>query len=268
MHKGLSLLFAAQSHEVLCRLLHDCQWAERANGCTSHPGTVLSPPVVCIAGSAFRVVFMPPVVEVKGDAVIVTVRLSSVCLSVRSCSPGRALRCVCSNNLHLWRLMTCPVCKRYVEGRMCCFSNHRFPLNHSVTSREDELPTFESWKSIEQHLNMGDVWKQMKQTSLPENLPKTSVCLFFLDSPNMYCKCSKILVVFSFFLNHLLSFFCCFIFLLTKYYLQYRHYFFGYCLSWVLESHRLEMSKCKTVIDLWDVMQNTSRCLFLFFLLQ
>lgn len=47
-----------------------------------------------------------------------------------------------------------------------------------------------------------------------------------------------------------------FCFLSDKSYLQYCHYFFsGDCLSWILESHRLEMSKCKTVIDLWDVMR-------------
>lgn len=148
---------------------------------------------------------------------------------------------------------------------MCCFSNHRFPLTHSVTCREDELLTFESWKSTEQHLNIRGMfeskWNKLHCLKIP---PKP---VFLSIPPNMYWKCSKILAVF-FFYYYLLSFFCCFIFLLTKYYLQYCHYFSGYCLSWVLESHRLEMSKCKTVIDLWDVMQSTSRCLFLFFLLQ
>lgn len=52
------------------------------------------------------------------------------------------------------------------------------------------------------------------------------------------------------------------LFSLWQNYLQYCHYFFGDCLSWILESHRLEMSKCKTVIDLWDVMQSTPRCWF------
>lgn len=36
--------------------------------------------------------------------------------------------------------------------------------------------------------------------------------------------------------------------------------FFFLVTVWVLESHRLEMSKCKTVIDLWDVMQSAPGC--------
>lgn len=56
----------------------------------------------------------------------------------------------------------------------------------------------------------------------------------------------------------------CFVFSLTKL-STILPLFFGDCLSWILESHRLEMSKCKTVIDLWDVMKSTPRCWFFSF---
>ena len=58
----------------------------------------------------------------------------------------------------------------------------------------------------------------------------------------------------------------CFVFSLTKLIYNTAIFFFsGDCLSWILESHRLEMSKCKTVIDLWDVMRIHPGVGFVFF---
>lgn len=137
-----------------------------------------------------------------------------------------------------------------------------FPLTHSVTCGEDELLTYESWKKTEQHIKYTwDVWKQRKHTSLPENPPKTSVS--FKPAKHVMKRNScHFFFYLSVFLMRIFIFW--FVFSLTKW-STILPLFFGNCLSWLLESHRLEMSKCKTVIDLWDVMRSTPRCWFFLF---
>lgn len=110
---------------------------------------------------AFRVVSMPPWDEGDAVSVVTVCHPSPVCLSDCSRRPGQALCCICSND---------PLFRWIITGSMSRAATTSFffvflPLIHVVTRREDELLTYESWKKI----------KQRKQTSLPENLPKTSV---------------------------------------------------------------------------------------------
>ena len=108
-----------------------------------------------------------------------------------------------------------------------------------------------------------------KTTTLPEKLPKTSVRLKTCQKKRSERNCCH------FFTFHPAVFFIClFVFCLASemiydtamFWRFFIFFVFGDRLSWVLESHRLEMSKCKAVIDPWEAMQSPPGWFFCFFL--
>lgn len=146
------------------------------------------------------------------------------------------------------------------RGGCVASSNHLFSSDSLSDTQGRWTPDL---RVLEKQSNTqnGTLQKQRKSTSLPEN-PPLNKC-FFQNLPiirwnalnNKKKSCHFLFFLFvDVFIMRIFHFLFCF--LSDKSYLQYCHYFFsGDCLSWILESHRLEMSKCKTVIDLWDVMR-------------
>lgn len=147
------------------------------------------------------------------------------------------------------------------RGGCVASSNHLFSSDSLSDTQGRWTPDL---RVLEKQSNTqnGTLQKQRKSTSLPEN-PPLNKC-FFQNLPiirwNALNNNKKELPFFIFFICRCFYYahfsFSVLFSLSDKSYLQYCHYFFsGDCLSWILESHRLEMSKCKTVIDLWDVMR-------------
>lgn len=137
---------------------------------------------------------------------------------------------------------------------MCCFSNHLFSSD-SVTCRKDERLTYQSWKNRATHRIYVEHFKAKETYCLRSPLKQ----VFLSNLPNI--QWNALTKQLPFFVCCFMCIFCS-VFSLTKL-STILPLFFGR-LSWILESHRLEMSKCKPVIDLWDVMRSTPRCCFFF----
>lgn len=149
----------------------------------------------------------------------------------------------------------CSVGKRHVKGRMCCFSNHLFSSDSLGDMQERWTP--DPWVLEKQSNTLNWDFKTKKIYFTAWKAPKTSVS-FESAKHNAQCY-KKVLPIYL--LMFLWAFLFYVLFSLTKL-STILPLFFGDCMSWILESHRLEMSKCKTIIDLWDVMQSTPRCWF------